>query len=42
MSRGDVNADEKVRVPWRYLLVSEADVDTAKGSWSPLKKLGGE
>lgn len=37
-----VNADEKVRVPWRYLLVSESDVDIAKGSWSALKKLGGE
>jgi type III restriction enzyme len=37
-----VNADETVDVPWRYLLVSEADVETARGSWSALKKLGGE
>ena len=37
-----VNADETVRVPWRYLLVSESDIDTARGSWSALKKLGGE
>ena len=37
-----VNADDHVRVPWRYLLVSESDVDTAKGSWSALKRLGGE
>jgi type III restriction enzyme len=37
-----VTADDKVRpTKWRYLLVSEADVDTAKGSWSALKKLGG-
>lgn len=37
-----VTADEQVGVTWRYLLVSESDVDTAKGSWSALKKLGGE
>ena len=37
-----VNSDEKVLVTWRYLLVSESDVDTAKGSWSALKRLGGE
>ena len=36
------NSDEKVRVTWRYLLVSESDVDTAKGSWSALARLGGE
>jgi type III restriction enzyme len=35
-----VNADEKVNVTWRYLLVSETDVTTAKGSWSALKGLG--
>jgi type III restriction enzyme len=35
-----VTADKKVGVTWRYLLVSEADVETAKGSWSALKKLG--
>ena len=37
-----VNADASVTVPWRYLLIAEADIDTAKGSWSALKKLGGE
>lgn len=35
-----VTADGKVGVTWRYLLVSESDVDTAKGSWAALKKLG--
>jgi len=35
-----VSADDRVRVPWRYLLVSEADVSTAKGSWDALKRLG--
>ena len=35
-----VSADERVGVPWRYLLVSEDDVRTAKGSWSALKGLG--
>lgn len=35
-----VTADEQVSVPWRYLLVSEADVETAKGSWRALQKLG--
>jgi type III restriction enzyme len=37
-----VNSDGKVHVKWRYLLVSESDVETAKGSWGALKKLGGE
>jgi type III restriction enzyme len=37
-----VSADEQVGVTWRYLLVSESDVETAKGSWGALKKLGGE
>ncbi|MGC8635394.1 MAG: hypothetical protein ACP5VP_12215, partial [Candidatus Limnocylindrales bacterium] len=37
-----VNADAQVGVTWRYLLVSESDVDTAKGSWGALKRLGGE
>ncbi len=36
-----VTADVKVRVPWRYLLVSETDVETARASWPALKKLGG-
>ncbi len=35
-----VSADEKVGVRWRYLLVSETDVKTAKGSWEALKGLG--
>lgn len=35
-----VSADEKVGVQWRYLLVSEADIKTAKGSWPALQKLG--
>jgi type III restriction enzyme len=35
-----VTADDKVGVKWRYLLVSETDVNTAKGSWAALKKLG--
>jgi type III restriction enzyme len=37
-----VTADEMVAVQWRYLLVSEYDVETAKGSWTALKKLGGD
>lgn len=36
-----VSADEKVGVQWRYLLVFEADVAAAKGSWEALKRLGG-
>ncbi len=35
-----VSADEKVDLSWRYLLLSESDVETAKGSWPALKKLG--
>ncbi len=35
-----VSADDKVSVRWRYLLVSESDVRTAKGSWAALKALG--
>lgn len=35
-----VNADDKVTVHWSYLLVSETDVATAKGSWSALKGIG--
>jgi len=35
-----VNADDQVKVTWRYLLVSEADVAAAKGSWAALKGLG--
>ena len=35
-----VSASDEVEVPWRYLLVSETDISTAKGSWEALKKLG--
>lgn len=35
-----VNADASVDAAWRYLLLSETDVETAKGSWAALKKLG--
>jgi len=34
-----VSADRSVGATWRYLLVSESDVKTAKGSWPALKKL---
>lgn len=34
-----VTADEKVGVRWRYMLASETDVETAKGSWSALRAL---
>jgi type III restriction enzyme len=35
-----VNAADQVEVTWRYLLGSESDVLSAKGSWSALKSLG--
>ncbi len=35
-----VNADPKVADTWRYLLVSEDHVKTAKGSWTALRQLG--
>lgn len=35
-----VSADPKVKERWGYLLVSETDTNTAKGSWASLKKLG--
>lgn len=35
-----VSADSSVGVKWRYLLVSETDVEDAKGSWAALKRLG--
>jgi type III restriction enzyme len=35
-----VSASDEVKVPWRYTLVSETDISTAKGSWEALKKLG--
>jgi type III restriction enzyme len=38
-----VSADEKVGgTRWQYLLLSENDVKTAKGSWAALKALGGQ
>jgi len=36
-----VTADASVGKTWRYLLVSESDVEMAKGSWPALKRLGG-
>jgi type III restriction enzyme len=35
-----VSAAAEVGVQWRYLLVSETDIETSKGSWKALKKLG--
>jgi type III restriction enzyme len=35
-----VSADLAVGVQWRYLLASESDVETAKGSWDALRSLG--
>lgn len=35
-----VNADNLISDTWRYLLVSEAHVKTAKGSWMALRGLG--
>jgi hypothetical protein len=35
-----VSADDQVGARWNYLLVSEADVETAKGSWEALTRLG--
>jgi len=37
-----VSGDEAVGTCWRYLLVSETDVKTARGSWEALKGLGGQ
>lgn len=34
-----VSADEGVGSTWRYLLVSENDIGTARGSWNALKQL---
>jgi len=34
-----VSADSAVAQPWRYLLVSETDVTTAKNSWRTLRQL---
>ena len=35
-----VSADAAVKADWRYLLVSEDDVKSAKGDWRALKSLG--
>jgi type III restriction enzyme len=35
-----VSADDQVGVTWRYLLASETDITTAKGSWDALRRLG--
>lgn len=35
-----VSADPQVKTSWKYLLVSETDIKTAKGSWPALKRLG--
>lgn len=35
-----VSADPSVEARWMYLLVSESDIKTAKGSWGALKRLG--
>lgn len=35
-----VSADPTVGVPWRYLLVSESEVQAARGSWAALKQRG--
>jgi type III restriction enzyme len=35
-----VTAKAETKVPWRYLLVSETDINTAKNSWEALKRLG--
>lgn len=35
-----VSADPQVKNKWRYVLVSESDIKTAKGSWDALKRLG--
>jgi hypothetical protein len=36
-----VSADESVGTTWKYLLASDSDLATAKGSWAALKQLGG-
>lgn len=34
------DGEEAGGVRWKYLLVAESDINTAKGSWAALKKLG--
>lgn len=36
-----VTSDESVEPTWKYLLASESDIATAKGSWAALKQLVG-
>lgn len=36
-----VSSDKLVQQQWRYLLVSESDVATSRGSWRALKQLAG-
>ena len=35
-----VNADERVDATWGYLLISESDLDAARGSWPSLRAMG--
>jgi type III restriction enzyme len=35
-----VSSKLDTQVPWRYLLISESDIETAKDSWEALKRLG--
>ena len=35
-----VSANATVGTKWRYLLVSESQIQIAKGSWAALKQLG--
>ncbi|MGH2466215.1 MAG: hypothetical protein ACRDGL_00550, partial [Candidatus Limnocylindrales bacterium] len=35
-----VSVDDSVQVQWRYLLVSESDIEAARGSWPAVKALG--
>lgn len=35
-----VSADADVGATWEYLLLSQNDIKTSKGSWSSLRRLG--
>jgi type III restriction enzyme len=35
-----VNADESVEAQWGYLLLSESDIETSRGSWPTLRTMG--
>ena len=37
---GYVSDDPTVGVDWGYLLLSEDDIEAARGSWAALRKLG--